>query len=142
MKKILLITGIILFSSVLQAQSKQEQEVAKTVERLRKAMVDGNKSELESLVSDNLSYGHSGGHIDTKNDFIEKLTTGKSDFVTMDLTEQTISINKKTAVVRHTLDAKTNDNNKPAEVHLKVLLIFQKQSGRWILLARQAVHPT
>ncbi len=29
---------------------------------LRKAMIDGNKEELEAIVSDKLSYGHSGGH--------------------------------------------------------------------------------
>ena len=61
------------------------------------------------------------------------------DFVTIDLTEQTISISGKTAMVRHTLTAKTNDNNKPGDVQLKVLLVWQKKGGHWKLLARQAV---
>jgi hypothetical protein len=37
------------------------------------------------------------------------------------------------------LSAETNDNNKPATVHLKILLIFVKDGGEWKLLARQAV---
>jgi hypothetical protein len=49
------------------------------------------------------------GHIDDKKEFVDKLTNGSSDFVTIDLSEQTISISDKVAIVRHTLNAKTND---------------------------------
>ena len=135
------ITFILVTVSV-QAQSKNENKVANAVEQLRKAMIDGSKTELENLVSDQLSYGHSGGHIDDKKEFVEKLTTGKSDFVTMDLTEQSISISGKTAIVRHKLNATTNDGGKPGEVHLLVMLVWQKKGGKWILLARQAVKIT
>lgn len=121
------------------AQDKQEKAVANAVEKLRKAMVDGNKADLENAVSDQLSYGHSGGHIDDKKEFVEKLSSGKSDFVTIDLTEQTIAVSGKVAVVRHVLTAKTNDGGKPADVHLRILLVFQKKGGKWLLLARQAV---
>jgi hypothetical protein len=43
------------------------------------------------------------------------------------------------AIVRHKLNATTNDSGKPGEVHLLVLLIFQKDHKEWKLLARQAV---
>ncbi|MBN8672577.1 MAG: nuclear transport factor 2 family protein [Chitinophagales bacterium] len=124
------------------AQSKQEKAVANAVEKLRKAMVDGNKSDLESAVSEQLSYGHSGGHIDDKKEFVEKLASGKSDFVTIDLMDQIISVSGKVAVVRHVLTAKTNDGGKPGDVHLRILLVFQKKGGKWLLLARQAVKFT
>jgi len=124
------------------AQNKQEKAVANAVEKLRKAMVDGNKADLENAVSEQLSYGHSGGHIDDKKEFVEKLASGKSDFVTIDLTEQTISVSGKVAVVRHVLTAKTNDGGKPGDVHLRILLVFQKKGGKWLLLARQAVKFT
>ena len=123
----------------VKAQDKNEKAVAVAVEGLRKAMVDGDSAMLDKLTYSNLSYGHSGGHIDDKKEFITKLTNGKSDFVTMELSEQTIVINKKVAMVRHKLNATTNDNGKPGEVHLLVLLIWQKQHGSWKLLGRQAV---
>ena len=129
-------------SFIATAQTKTENKIAEAVEQLRKAMIDGNKVELENIVSGGLSYGHSGGHIDDKKEFVEKLVTGKSDFVTIDLTEQTISISGKTAIVRHKLNATTNDGGKPGEVHLLVLLVWQKQGGKWKLLARQAVKMT
>lgn len=138
MKQIILSITLLLTMTTLLAQTKDETAVANAVEELRKAMVDADKNVLENLVMDKLSYGHSSGHIDDKKEFVEKIASGKSDFETLEFTEQSISISEKTAIVRHILNAKTNDGGKPGEVHLRVLLIWQKQAGKWKLLARQA----
>ena len=121
------------------AQTSAEKKLTASVEALRVAMINADKATLLALTSPLLSYGHSSGHIDNQASFVEKLVTGASDFVTISMTEQTIAISGKTAIVRHLLKATTNDNGKPGEVQLRVLLVWQKQGGRWILLARQAV---
>ncbi len=128
---------LISFSSI--AQSKQEKAVAIAVEKLRKAMVDGDRASLESIASEKLSYGHSSGMIENKSEFVEHIGSGKSDFVTIDLSEPSISVDDKIAIVRHTFNAVTNDNNKSANVKLKILLVWHKEKGEWKLLARQAV---
>ena len=128
-----------LLTLTVAAQTKKEKQVADAVQKLRTAMIDGKKDALEAIAADQLSYGHSGGHVEGKVEFVEKIVSGKSDFVTIELKDQTISVSGKTAVVRHLLNAKTNDNGKPGEVHLKILLVFQKKGGKWKLLARQAV---
>ena len=139
-KKLFFTSVIFLVLTVyVTAQSKDETAVAGAVEKLRKAMIDGNKEELVSIVLDKLSYGHSSGHVEGKDEFVEKIVSGKSDFVTIDLAEQAISVSGNTAIVRHKLNATTNDNGKPGEVHLLVLLVFQKDHKEWKLLARQAV---
>jgi hypothetical protein len=132
---IIFLTGF----SAIYAQDKEETAVAAAVEKLRLAMIDGNKAGLENAAADKLSYGHSSGAVQNKKEFVEKIVSGQSDFVTIELKDQTISISDNTAIVRHALNATTNDNGKPGEVHLLVLLIFQKQKGEWKLLARQAV---
>jgi ketosteroid isomerase-like protein len=138
-KKFLTVTLIFLTVITTNAQSKAETAVAAAVEKLRKAMIDGNRQDLESIASDKLSYGHSSGLVEGKTEFVEKIASGKSDFVTIDLPDQTISVSGNTAIVRHKLNATTNDGGKPGEVHLQVLLIFQKDQKQWKLLARQAV---
>jgi hypothetical protein len=130
---------ITLFGTKTQAQSKEETAVAAAVETLRKLMVDPNKAALEKITSDALSYGHSSGKLQTKAEFIEALTSGASDFVSIDLTEQTIKLSGNTAIVRHNLSANTNDGGKPGTVKLHILTIWQKLQGQWKLLARQAV---
>ena len=140
MKRIIL-TTIFFFSACtfLHAQTKQETAVANAVEQLRKAMVDADSVMLDKLTSSQLSYGHSGGAIDDKTVFVQKIVSGKSYFVSMEFPQQTISVSKNTAIVRHKLNAVTNDSGKPGEVHLAVLLVWQKLQGQWKLLARQAV---
>ncbi len=121
-------------------QILNEQEVAIAVEKLRKAMIDANKATLESLAADSLSYGHSNGNVESKIQFVENIVSGKSDFVTIELSEQTISISQNTAIVRHLFNATTNDGGKPGTVKIKVLLVWQKESEGVKLLARQAVR--
>ena len=140
MKKLFLLLIVFVGSfSFVTAQNKKIAAVEKSINRLKDAMISGDRVALNESVSDSLSYGHSGGHVEGKEEFVEKIASGKSDFVSINLTEQSISINGKTAIVRHNLDAQTNDGGKPATVKLKVLLVFTLDHGDWKLLARQAV---
>lgn len=139
MKKILSIL-FLLAGSNLFAQTAGEKEVTDAVEQLRLAMINADKPALEKIASAKLSYGHSGGAVDDKKTFLEKIVSGASDFISIDLSEQIISISGKVALVRHVFKAKTNDAGKgPGEVNLKILLVWQKQKNGWKLLARQAV---
>lgn len=128
-----------LISQTAFAQSNDEKAVTQAVETLRKALIDPDQSTLDKLAADELSYGHSSGMVQDKTAFIEALTSGKSDFVTIDLSEQTVKVVDNTAIVRHHFSATTNDGGKPGSVKLSILLIWQKQKGQWRLLARQAV---
>ena len=129
--------SIISFSAA--TQSKDQRAVSIAVEKLRKAMIDGNRTALENATADSLSYGHSGGKVENKTEFVENIASGKSDFVTIDLSEQTITISHNIAIVRHVLNAATNDGGKPGTVKLKILLVWEKEKREWKLLARQAV---
>lgn len=138
MKSILLVLALVGCICGIRGQQKKTA-VAAAVEQLRRAMVDADSVMLDKLTAAKLSYGHSSGHIDDKTLFISKIVSGKSDFVTLEFADQTISVDRDVAIVRHKLNATTNDSGKPGEVHLAVLLVWQKQQGAWKLLARQAV---
>lgn len=129
---------IVTFNLGATAQSKEEKAVAVAVETMRKAMIDGDKNGLQSIAAEELSYGHSSGKVQNKAEFVDGIASGASDFVTIDLTEQTIKVIGNTALVRHKLSAQTNDGGKPGSVNLGILLVWQKQKGQWKLIARQA----
>ncbi|RDC65517.1 nuclear transport factor 2 family protein [Adhaeribacter pallidiroseus] len=144
MKKVLYLF-VVLFITALAAQaqqSKDEKEVAAAVATLRQGMLDGNKTVLDQVTSADLTYGHSNGKLEDKATFISVLASGENDFVTMDVTDQTIKVLGNTAVVRHNFSAKTNNGGTPASTKLAVLLIWQKQQGKWKLIARQATKLT
>ncbi|AZG16348.1 nuclear transport factor 2 family protein [Cupriavidus pauculus] len=121
------------------AQSTDTQAVTSAAEKLRVAMVDPDQATLSQLVAESLSYGHSGGRIDTKSSFIGDLLDKKSDFVSINITDQTVNVSGDVAVIRHTLAGETLDSGKSGTVQLKVLQVWQKQGGNWKLIARQAV---
>ncbi|MGN6416982.1 MAG: nuclear transport factor 2 family protein [Pseudobacter sp.] len=115
------------------------QNISATIEQFRAAILGRNATQLQHLLADELSYGHSDGHVEGKSDFISKLGDGTYSFLTMVLTAQTIIEAGNIAIVRHELEAKTNDEGKPGEAHLYVLLVWSKYQEGWKLIARQAV---
>lgn len=125
-------------TSYADSAAQETQQLEAKVAALRTAMIDGDRDALLALSAPQLSYGHSGGAIEDQAAFVEKIASGKSDFVTMDLREQTISISGDTALVRHNLKADINDGGVPNTIELGILLVWQKQAGEWKLLARQA----
>lgn len=128
--------------AITYAQSKSRMHLEVAIQKLHNAMISADSSMLDKMVFDKLTYGHSNGMVEKKQAFIGKIISGKSDFVSIETEDQTIIIQHKTAIIRHTLNAITNDNNVPGKVHLLVTLVWQKHCGHWKLLARQAVKGT
>ncbi|NID10025.1 nuclear transport factor 2 family protein [Fibrivirga algicola] len=142
MKTLLLVAATLTLyalSGTAAFAQKNEKGVAEAVEKLRKAMIDPTEANLNELVSDKLTYGHSGGKIEDKAEFIRALVSNESDFKTIDLTEQKIEIIDNTALVRHVLTAVTANKGVPATAHIGILLVWVYQKGAWKMVARQAV---
>lgn len=135
-KKLLIFSSLVMITNLSFAQ---KTEVEDAVTQLTKLMVAPDSLALDKMILSNLSYGHSSGKIQTKQEFMHSLLSGESDFVDINLTDQTVTVQNKTALVRHTLNAKTNDKNVPGNVKLYILLIWSKEKTGWKLLGRQAV---
>jgi ketosteroid isomerase-like protein len=122
------------------SQSQDEKAVAAAVEKLRKAMVAADAATLKSLAAEELSYGHSNGLVENRAEFVDQFVTGKSVFVNITLSDQTVKIVGDVAIVRHRLTGDTNNSNVPGKVDIIILMVWQKQKGEWKLLARQAAR--
>jgi hypothetical protein len=114
------------------------QSIEAQVEILRQNMLNPSVSTLNLILSTDLVYGHSNGHLEDKATFIDNLTNGTYDFTEISCTDQSIKLSKHIAVVRHTLKAKTNDKGIPAEINLKILLVWKKEGKTWQLWERQS----
>ncbi len=139
MKKSLFLLAFTTFFYSTYSQLKVEKIILQKVEQLKLAMINADSALLDELTSTELSYGHSGGTVEGKDAFIKKLTSGKSDFVSMDFSENSILVSGDVAIVRYKMNAITNDNSLSGEVHLSILLVWKKHRHQWKLLARQAV---
>lgn len=141
--RLLILMVLVQFSVFAQKSNiKEETAVNNQVEILRKAMIDADGVKLKTLTSENLSYVHSNGNFQNQAEFIDGIVSGKSDFVTIDFQNQTISIQNDVAIVRHVLSAHTKDDGIDRDIKIGIMLVWQKQKNNWILIARQAYKLT
>jgi hypothetical protein len=138
MKKLLYLFIVsFVYAIAAAAQSTEETKVAAAAVALNKAIIDADKNVLESLTAEELSYGHSGGKVENKTQFITALTSSAVDFSSIDITDQTIKLAGKNAIVRNIFSAKLTNDGKPVELKIGNIMVWQKVKGKWKLLARQ-----
>ncbi|MGB8193824.1 MAG: nuclear transport factor 2 family protein, partial [Chitinophagaceae bacterium] len=141
MKKLLLVllfSGAVCFSF---AQPAAEAKVWDRVEALTKAIFEKKDSvALNDLVSNRVTYGHSGGNIEDKPTMIHKAVTSKSTYKNNSFEKISIDIKGEIAVVRHNFRAITVDEaGKETPLDLGILQVWRKEYGKWKIWARQAV---
>ena len=117
-------------------QTGKESAVSAAVEALRKAMIAADKSALDKLTLPELSYGHSSGRLENKAEFIEALVSGKSGFSAIELSDQTVNVVDKIALVRHVFNGTRRKEGD--KMKLSILTVWLQQHDQWKLLARHA----
>lgn len=116
----------------------QDADVAKAVETLKQGLLSADRKTLEGITHENLTYGHSSGLLEDRAAFIEALASGKSKFLSINFTEQSIKVTGNIATVNHKLAGEVITGGNSNNVNLMVLLVFVKVKNEWKLLARQA----
>ena len=124
--------------SLAHAESADEAAVKKAVDDLSKAMMAADKAALEALLSDQLSYGHSAGRLETKAIFMDVVAGKKTLYKSITLSEPTVAVAGNNAIARHTMAVETESDGKPGSAKVGVLQVWVKDGGSWKLLARQA----
>ena len=119
------------------AQAGDEAAVAQSVETLRKAQLEADRTKLEQVTSAQVSYGHSDGRAETKEQFIHGVMTRKQTVKSLDFPELKVAVVGNAAIVRHIYLAQSELDGKATTTRIGALQVWQKQDGGWKLLARQ-----
>jgi hypothetical protein len=121
------------------AESADATAVADAVANLTKAMLAADKAKLDSLVADQLSYGHSSGTIQDKAVFVDVIVSKKSVYKSIELSKQTVAVVGNNAIVRHAWESESGTGDGKWNVSkIGVMQVWLKQGADWKLLARQA----
>ena len=124
--------------STAQAQGSDAAGVAAAVEALTKAMLAGDRAGMMAVTHERLSYGHSAGRIENRQQFIDPLANKTSVFRSLNVSDQTIDVVGDAAIVRHVLRGESESNGRVNPVDIGILQVWKKQPDGWKLLARQA----
>ena len=128
----------ILFSTLLlSAASAPERDVLAAMDAYKQAMIHKDGAALDKLLSDDLTYTHSGGQLETKADVIKSITTGKTIVEAIDFSDTTVRVYGNMALVKGKVDLYHSKTN---IVHMNVLHVWMNGPQGWRMVARQATR--
>jgi ketosteroid isomerase-like protein len=127
----------LLLSGSAGAQAADEAAVAQSIETLRQGILQADKSKLDQVVASQISYGHSDGRSETKDQFINGVMTRKAVQKSLAFPELKVFVVGNTAVARHIYLGESELDGKQSTTRIGALQVWQKQDGGWKLLARQ-----
>ena len=129
-------SGLLLTGSA-GAQAGDEAAVADAVETLRKGLLDKDKAKLDQVAAPQISYGHSDGRVETKDQFITAVMARKAVVKSLEFPELKVAVVGNNAIARHIYLSESELDGKVTNTRIGALQVWQKQDGAWKLLARQ-----
>lgn len=112
-------------------------KITESIEALRKAMLASDHAALGELTDEALSYGHTSGLVETKEEFVDAIGS-RDEFKTITISELSVTETDSFAIVRHRFQAEVYVHGELANPDIRVLQVWSRESGEWKLIARQA----
>ena len=91
----------LLFSGSAHGEGADETAINQAVDTLRQAALQADRAKLEQVTAAQLSYGHSDGRVETKEQFINGVMTRKQVVKSITFPELRVSVVGNAAVARH-----------------------------------------
>jgi hypothetical protein len=137
MKLIFIIT--LFFTSLVVAAQTDSVSLKDAMSNLDKALISKDEKALQQLLHKDVSYGHSSGWVQNKNDIIADFKSGKLVYNKIENSAVIIvAQNKKWATVRTNTNAEGELDHKAFQLKLHVLQVWMKTKKGWQLFARQS----
>jgi hypothetical protein len=140
-KRYLVAALLFLSAGFVFGQSRQEIEILGNSRLLHKTVFGTKDSAtLEGLFASTLTYGHSSGKVQNRQEAIAGITHNKSVYTDSSLKAYNVLINGNVATVRYEMrETETNGEGKASPLKLGIMLVWVQEKGKWKLFGRQAV---
>jgi Domain of unknown function (DUF4440) len=112
-----------------------EKAVLAAEDRRYRAMQDGDLATLEQMCADELSYAHSSGARDTKDEYLAKVRSGYYVYQRIDHPVERVEVVGDAAIVVGRMTADLLVDGIPKTIDNLALAVWTRASGDWRLLA-------
>jgi Domain of unknown function (DUF4440) len=112
-----------------------EKAVLAAEDRRYRAMHDGDLATLEQVCADELSYAHSSGARDTKDEYLAKVRSGYYVYQRIDHPVERVEVVGDAAIVVGRMTADLLVGGTPKSIDNLALAVWTRASGEWRLLA-------
>ena len=121
---------LLLVSSVAGAQ---DDDVRQVEAEWARALVAADVSALDALYADDLVYVHSNGAVDTKEQWLDLIGSGRVDFSSAKPRNTMVRTYGDSAVVNALYDSVLNGTS----MAIQYVTVFVKDDGRWRIVTQQ-----
>jgi hypothetical protein len=134
-----ILTICLFFTTVVAVAQVDSVSLKETMSNLDKALMNKDEKTLVQLLHPDVSYGHSNGWVQSKNDIINDLKSGKLVYNKIEnINVMVVAINSSWATVRTNTNAEGIVNGTAFQLKLHILQVWIKMKSGWQLLARQS----
>ncbi|MGY1695660.1 MULTISPECIES: nuclear transport factor 2 family protein [unclassified Geodermatophilus] len=117
------------------AHDEDVRAVLAAEDRRYRAMQDADLAVLAELCADELSYAHSSGARDTKDEYLGKVRSGHYVYRRIDHPVERVAVVGDSALVVGRMTADLDVDGVPRTIDNLALAVWTRASGRWRLLA-------
>ena len=132
------VVGVGISGKAIAGGKPTEKALITAVDRLKDALIHKDTAALNQLLSPNLSYGHSNGWIENKQEMKADLYNGKITYISIIQASPRIQITGIVAIARMTATFEAELEGKRLTFELEVMQVWLWQNNQWQLLARQS----
>jgi hypothetical protein len=138
MKRCLVLSLILLSRAAFAGpvNSADEKAVVTAEKQYADAMVKADAGALRRLLADDLSYTHSNALIETKDDVLKAITSGKTKYKSIDFKTSNIRQYGDTIITNHQMVFAQPDRT----TNVYVSMVWVRQPDGWKLVQRQATR--
>lgn len=132
-------TIALLFIAVMVNAQTEQENVIRAMKEFHKAMVDKNAAAINKFAAKGLSYGHSNGMIETREDMIKDIDSGLIIYNNIIEDSLTVVMDSNLASLRFVGDFDVTVKGVTNLFHIRVLEVWVKKNNQWLMFARQAI---
>jgi ketosteroid isomerase-like protein len=131
------LVSLVLFLTASLCGADSTDPIRQTAEGWYRAAIKQDAVALNKLLSDDLTYCHAGGKMQTKTEYIAAVMNGPSHYDSMTFTDMNIRLYGKTAILTGSVDVKLA--NAPV-FSVRTLHVYVKKNGLWQLAAHESTR--
>ena len=137
------IVGLVLLSgaATLRAQNPPAASAVLDAERRwAQSLVKGDLETLGRLYADDLVYVHSGGNVESKTEFLDRVRKGGLKYQKVELVDPRVRVYGEAAVVNGAFDVSVIVNGQPTTHRVIYVHVYARKDGEWRLVAHQTTR--
>jgi len=119
-----------------------EKAIRQLENRRIRAMIEADTAALDTILADDLTYTHTSGWVDTKEQLIGWLESGELNYESITADSVLVRVYAAAAVVTGQAAVKIKVNGQEKNLQIRFIDVYVKRNGHWQMVAWQSTRLT